>query len=71
MIQNSFAQAVFDEAGDTGTSPHSSRYLVVAGIVGSDLMPLRRAVMRTRKSLGKKLRDIPELKAWHTPAKIS
>ena len=26
--------------------------------------------MRTRKSLGKKLQDIPELKAWHTPAKI-
>jgi len=70
MVQHLFSQAVFDEAGDTGASPRSSRYLAVAGIVCPDLMPLRRAVMRTRKSLGKKLQDIPELKAWHTPAKI-
>jgi len=70
MIQVSLAQVVFDEAGDTGASPRSSRYLVIAGIACSDLMSLRRAVMRTRKSLGKKLQDIPELKARHTPAKI-
>ncbi len=70
MIQVSLTQVVFDEAGDTGASPRSSHYLVIAGIACSDLMSLRRAVMRTRKSLGKKLQDIPELKAWHTPAKI-
>jgi len=70
LIQVPLTQAVFDEAGDTGVSPQSSRYLVVAGIVCSELTPLRRAVMRTRKSFGKKLRDIPELKAWHTPPKI-
>ncbi len=27
--------------------------------------------MRTRKSLGKAQRNIPELKAWHTPPKIT
>ncbi len=64
-------QAVFDEAGDTGASPASSRYLVVAGIVHPSLEPLRRVVAQTRRSLGKKLRDIPELKAWHTPVQVT
>lgn len=63
-------QAVFDEAGDTGQSARSSRYLVVAGIVCNSLQSLRRVVARTRKTLGKKLREIPELKAWHTPANV-
>jgi hypothetical protein len=61
---------VFDEAGDTGASPGSSRYLVVAGIVCSNLEPLRRIVAKTRKSLNKELRQIPELKAWHSPPKV-
>ncbi|MBI5303022.1 MAG: DUF3800 domain-containing protein [Chloroflexi bacterium] len=63
-------QGVFDEAGDTGHSARSSRYLVVAGIVCSNLEPLRRVVTRTRKSLGKELREIPEIKAWHSPPKL-
>jgi hypothetical protein len=66
-----FVQSVFDETGDTGIGPHSSRFLVVAGIVCSNLEPLRRAVARTRRSLGKQLRDIAELKAWHTPPKVT
>jgi hypothetical protein len=63
-------QGVFDEAGDTGHGERSSRYLVVAGIVCSNLEPLRRIIVRTRKGLGKKLREVPEIKAWHTPPKI-
>jgi hypothetical protein len=63
-------QSVFDEAGDTGIGPRSSRYLVVAGVGCANLEPLRKAVAKTRKTLGKELRDIPELKAWHTPTRI-
>lgn len=63
-------QGVFDEAGDTGHGERSSRYLVVAGIVCSNLEPLRRVVTRTRKSFGKELREIPEIKAWHSPPKL-
>ena len=71
MSKAVFVQAVFDEAGDTRIGFRSSRYLVVAGIVCSNLEPLRKAVARTRKSLGKELREIQELKAWHTPPKIT
>ena len=71
MPEAPFVRAVFDEAGDTGSGPRSSRYLVVAGIVCVHLDHLRKAVMRTRKSLGKAQRNIPELKAWHTPPKIT
>ena len=63
-------QGVFDEAGDTGHSARSSPYLVVAGIVCRNLEPLRRVITHTRKSLGKELREIPEIKAWHTPPKL-
>jgi hypothetical protein len=63
--------AAFDEAGDTGVGVRASRYLVVAGIACAYLEPLRKAVMRTRKSLGKDIRSLPELKAWHTPPKIT
>lgn len=66
-----FVQSVFDETGDTGVGPRSSRFLVVAGLVGSNLEPLRRAVARTRKSMGKRLRDIPEIKAWHSPPQVT
>jgi hypothetical protein len=57
------AQAVFDEAGDTGQQKHSSRYLIVAGVVCSDVTALRRVVAQTRKRLNKKRRDLPEVKA--------
>jgi hypothetical protein len=71
VTQASIVQAAFDETGDTGVGPHSSRYLAVAGIVCPSLEPLRKAVMRTRKAWGKELRNIPELKAWHTLPKIT
>jgi len=70
-MEAQFVQSVFDETGDTGRGPRSSRHLVVAGIACSNLEPLRKTVARTRKSLGKELRDIPELKAWHTPPKLT
>ena len=71
MTESLIVQSVFDETGDTGTGLRSSRFLVVAGLVCSNLEPLRKAVTRTRKSLGKELRNIPELKAWHTPPSIT
>ena len=71
MTEALIAQSVFDETGDTGRRAGSSRYLVVAGIICANLEPLRKAIGRTRKSLGKELRHIPELKAWHTPPKIT
>jgi len=71
MTESLIVQAVFDETGDTGIGSHSSRYLAVAGIVCTNLDLLRKTVTRTRKSLGKELRNIPELKAWHTPPKVT
>lgn len=71
MTEALIVQSVFDEAGDTGVSNQSSHYLIVAGVVCSSLEPLRRVITRTRKRLGKKLRNIPELKARHSEAKIT
>ncbi len=65
------AQSAFDEAGDTGLANRSSRHLVVAGIVCASLEPLRRAAAQARKSFGKQLRDIPELKGQHSTAKLT
>jgi hypothetical protein len=62
---------VFDEAGDTGSSAGSSSHLVVAGVVSPSLDPLRRVIMRTRKMLGKDLRQMPEFKAGRTPHKLA
>ncbi len=62
-------EGVLDEAGDVGHAQGSSRYLIVAVIIG-DLRRLRKAVAKARKRLGKRLKDVPELKAWHTPRKI-
>lgn len=63
--------AVFDESGDTGIGERSSRFLVVAGVACPSLQPLRRTVLRARKSFGKKRRRWPELKASHLPAEIT
>jgi len=52
-----------DEAGDVGyTRGASNHFLTVVVVVGQPDR-LRKAVTRTRKSLGKQLRNIPELKA--------
>lgn len=63
MTHSLVAQAVFDEAGDTGRQKYSSRYLVVAGVVCNDLIALRRIVAQVRKRLDKRTRDLPEIKA--------
>ena len=60
-----------DETGDVGRAPGSSRYLIVAIVLTRHPVPLRKAVVKTRKYLGKKLRNVPELKAWHTPKKVT
>ena len=70
MSEAVIARAVFDEAGDTGQKTGSTRFLVVAGIVCENLEPLRRVVAWTRRSLHKDLRQIAEIKARHTPAKV-
>ncbi|MFQ6057727.1 MAG: DUF3800 domain-containing protein [Anaerolineae bacterium] len=59
-----------DEAGDVGSAEGSSRYLVVAVALVNNPHRLRRVVTKIRKSLGKRLKDIPELKAWHTPKRF-
>ncbi len=71
MAESLIVQSAFDEAGDTGTGIRASRYLVVAGVVCANLEPLRKAILRTRKSLGKDIRTLRELKAWHTPPRIT
>ena len=70
MAQSSNPEAVFDEAGDTGQQPHSSRYLVVAGVVCSDVTALRRVIAQVRKRLDKKKRDLPEVKAARLAGRV-
>jgi IS30 family transposase len=52
-----------DEAGDVGSGPRSSQALVVAAVLTSAPQTLRREVKRFRTRLGKRNRQIPELKA--------
>ena len=59
-----------DEAGDVGWGERSSRYLVVAIVLTDDPQRLRRTAARIRKGLRKKLKQIPELKAYHTPKSV-
>lgn len=69
-MQSAYRWGVLDEAGDVGSAEGSSRYLVVAVVLTGDLQPLRRMVARVRKRLGKRLKEIPELKAKITPGKL-
>jgi hypothetical protein len=61
------AYAVFDESGDPGKNKGASRHLVVAAIVCDNLEPLRKAVMRVRRTLPKSLRGKAEMRAFETP----
>lgn len=61
------AYDVFDESGDAGRNLRSSRHLVVAAIVCDNLEPLRKSVMRVRRSLPKSLRGKAEVRAFETP----
>jgi hypothetical protein len=66
------AYAAFDESGDTGTSPKSSRFFVVTGIVCQNFDILNSIVLRTRKDLPHKKRaDLPELKAFLAEPRIT
>jgi len=62
---------VLDEAGDVGHAEGSSRYLVVAIVVVSNVNVLRKAVARVRKSIHKRRRDIPEFKAFKTDPRLT
>ena len=59
-----------DEAGDTGGAHGSSSYLVVAIVLTDDPQHLRRIIPRMRKGLDKKLKQVPEFKAYHTPRNV-
>lgn len=57
------AYGFLDEAGDAGVGPRSSLALVVAVVVTSTPLVLRREVKKARTKLGKKKVQIPEFKA--------
>lgn len=59
-----------DEAGDVGRAKGSARHLVIAAVLTDDPQGLRRITVQVRKGLGKKLKQIPELKAYHTPETV-
>ena len=52
-----------DEAGDVGYGVRSSGKFIVAVVVVGHPERLGKAVTKTRKALGKRLRNIPEMKA--------
>ncbi|MBM4467042.1 MAG: hypothetical protein FJ014_16070 [Chloroflexi bacterium] len=58
------------ETGDVGQAEGATRYLIVAVVITSNPHRLRKAVIKTRKGLRKKLKQIPELKAKRTPKKV-
>lgn len=55
-------QGFLDESGDTGTEAGSTTYLVVAIVVG-DGKKLGKAVTKARRSLGRRVTGVSELKA--------
>ncbi len=59
-----------DESGDVSSGDGATGNLVVVVVVVSHPVNLRKAVSKTRKSLGKRLRDIPELKAADSDPRI-
>ena len=59
-----------DEAGDVGYSEKSSRFLLIVILLTDHPQKLRRAVAKIRKGLGRKLKELPELKAYATPRRI-
>ncbi|EEB74673.1 hypothetical protein TAM4_618 [Thermococcus sp. AM4] len=63
---------ILDEAGDMGFAKGSSRYFVMGAIVAKveDVKKIRRIPKKARKKLGKKKKDIPELKASKSNDKI-
>ncbi|WP_297507045.1 DUF3800 domain-containing protein [Thermococcus sp.] len=63
---------VLDEAGDMGFSKGSSRYFVMGAIIAraEHAKKIRRIPKKAREKLGKKKRDVPELKASKSNDKI-
>jgi len=59
-----------DEAGDVGYSDGSTHYLVVTVLAVANANMPRRVVKRIRQNFRKRLRDIPELRAAQTPARV-
>lgn len=62
--------AILDEAGDVGHGATASSHLIVVVAVTGNIQSLRKAVARTRKRLDKRLRIIPEFKAFKTDPRI-
>jgi len=63
---------ILDEAGDMGVSKGSSRYFVMGAIVAKaeDVKKIRRIPKKAREKLGKKKKDMPEIKASKSNDKI-
>lgn len=60
-----------DESGDVGCAEGSSHKLVVAIVATDNPARLRKVAARTRKSLRKRRKDIPEFKAFKTDVRIT
>jgi len=63
---------ILDESGDMGFSKGSSDYFVMAAIIAqeNDIKKIRRIPKKAREKLGRKKKDIPELKASKSSDKI-
>jgi hypothetical protein len=63
--------AYVDESGDLGFNEGSSRYFIITILKTKDEKPIRRCIKRIRqRKLGKKLKQVPELKGNNTPPHI-
>ncbi|WP_456450288.1 DUF3800 domain-containing protein [Palaeococcus sp. (in: euryarchaeotes)] len=63
---------ILDEAGDLGFSRNSSPYFVMAAVIikAEDVKNAKRIPKKAREKLGKKKKDIPELKASKSSDKV-
>lgn len=59
-----------DESGDVGWAKGSAHHLVIAVVLTDDPQQLRRTVARIRQGMRKGLKQLPELKAYHTPENV-
>lgn len=55
-----------EESGDLGFSPNSNEFFVIGALISDDNVCLGRCFKKARDSLGKKKRDVSELKCYNS-----